>query len=408
MRISEIQSRISDGQVEISGVVSVDCAPSKPFPVWMRFPAEFGEPQALGDPFAAAFLLTSMFDREDLHVEAPVSAKLVNAFSHIQYTYSSWYPRKLARTHFSCAETVDRSDEPRATGVGCLFSGGVDSWYSVLANQERITHLVMVRGFDILERNAAIWDMATETAQAVAAQYGKSLVLMETNVRQLTDKSDPLWGHRADFDFWGPVSCGSTLATMGLCLGHVLGELIIPSSYSIPQIAPWGSHPLTDPLFTTERVRVTHDSCRPTRMDKVAALARCPLAMRTLRVCWRNEQGAYNCCRCEKCRRTMLALAARGALGNATSFHLPLDLHGVMRADRPKHGWSIWYREILDLAESRGETKIAEAIRVLLGDRFSLERTFVRAEMWLKRFGKRMIHRRIWQALTKAVEKGDH
>ena len=94
-------------------------------------------------------------------------------------------------------------------------------------------------------------------------------------------------------------------------------------------------------------------------------------------------------------------------MDKAASFHLPLDLRGVMRMRRPTHPPSLYYREILDCAESRGETKIAEAIRVLLGDRFSLDRAFVRPAMWLTRFGKRMIHRKIRQAFARLVGKRD-
>lgn len=49
-----------------------------------------------------------------------------------------------------------------------------------------------------------------------------------------------------------------------------------------------------------------------------------PKARAFLRVCWQNPDNAYNCCRCEKCIRTMLALEALGGLDQCPTFPLPL------------------------------------------------------------------------------------
>src|SRR5262249_59102310 len=45
----------------------------------------------------------------------------------------------------------------------------------------------------------------------------------------------------------------------------------------------------------------------------------------SLRVCWENPDGAYNCGRCEKCLRTMINLLIAGALDRCPTFPLPLD-----------------------------------------------------------------------------------
>ena len=76
------------------------------------------------------------------------------------------------------------------------------------------------------------------------------------------------------------------------------------------------SHPALDPLWSTEAVEVVHDGAETRRVDKVAALAASPLALRYLRVCWENRGGAYNCGRCGKCMRTMVDLDLAGALGH--------------------------------------------------------------------------------------------
>ena len=66
-----------------------------------------------------------------------------------------------------------------------------------------------------------------------------------------------------------------------------------------------------------------------TRLEKVERLADSEVARRTLRVCWRNLDGRYNCGRCEKCLRTMVALEALGVLR---------ALRDASRPARPRRG----------------------------------------------------------------------
>jgi hypothetical protein len=49
-------------------------------------------------------------------------------------------------------------------------------------------------------------------------------------------------------------------------------------------------------------------------------VASSPLALQTLRVCWRSKELQYNCCWCEKCIRTMLCLYVAGVLDRCSAF----------------------------------------------------------------------------------------
>ena len=91
----------------------------------------------------------------------------------------------------------------------------------------------------------------------------------------------------------------------------------------MPNLSPWGSHPLVEPSFTTQLCRVHYDELMFSRLDKVRLLLDWPAALAGMRVC--NETRAYsaerlNCGVCEKCMRTRLALLALGALDRATAF----------------------------------------------------------------------------------------
>ena len=80
---------------------------------------------------------------------------------------------------------------------------------------------------------------------------------------------------------------------------------------------PYGSHPLTDPRWSSHRLRIEHDTMRHSRLQKTAAVAQWDLGLKALRVCISRKSEDLNCGRCEKCLRTMLMLLCLGKLAAA-------------------------------------------------------------------------------------------
>ena len=135
----------------------------------------------------------------------------------------------------------------------------------------------------------------------------------------------------------------------------------------IRRAPPWGSHPLLDPLWSTEDIEFTHDGCEALRSAKIKAIARAPLALSTLRVCWANEQAEYNCGRCEKCLRTMIALHVVGALDRCTTFNQPLSVTAVRRMQLGESSELFLRAEIVAaLGPSPKDRKLARAIEHVL------------------------------------------
>lgn len=191
-----------------------------------------------------------------------------------------------------------------STGVGCFFSGGVDSFYSALTHADEITHLIFVTGFDIDIADDSLAAAALAGAAATAAGMGKELIAVKTTLKQLANGS---------LD-WGLHYHGAALAAVGLALSPILGRIFIPGTYHRDDQVPWGTHLDLDHWWSSSRVTFEHDGVDVTRAEKVRAIAVHPLALDHLRVCWENRGGAFNCGRCEKCLRTMISLHIVDAL----------------------------------------------------------------------------------------------
>ncbi len=312
------------------------------------------------ESFLALGLLPSMAAGDGpagrLIADGDVSRAFLAGLSAIQYIYTLW-DASLGRVDVEGVRPVARPT-PAAGRAGLFFSGGVDSLYSLVTRQNEITDLVFVHGFDIPLGNVVLREKVARRIREAAAAFGKNLVEIETNVRDVLDPCVE----------WGRLGHGAALAAVGHLLSPVLGRLFIASSHTYPHLDIWGSHPVLDPLWSSESLEFVHDGHRTRRVDKVARLANCDVAMRTLRVCWQNPDDAYNCGRCEKCLRTMINLRVNGALDRCTTFPGGLDLEAVMSMKVDREGLRILTQDNLDaLRRTTPDDPLATALETLLG-----------------------------------------
>jgi hypothetical protein len=313
--------------------------------VIFKIPAEFeGFVYADASPFAAALLLPSMKLGEDLVIHGSVSARMHSGMTAIVKTVSAW-DIGLKAIDVEADEIVP--DPPNSGFDATFFSGGVDSFYTYLQHRgdpgHAISHLVLINGYDIDHGNAALWDATLRNVSEIASEERVALITIESNVRPLIAPILP-WGY----------SFGGCLAAAALCLRRGVSQIYVPSGVTTDQLRPWGSHPDIDYLWSTEALNIVHDGCDTTRVNKVTSqIAHSPAALRYLRVCYLNGDGAYNCGRCDKCLRTMLSLYVAGVLDRARTFPNMIDpSHLSALAINGRYG-AMFHRE--NLAELRAQ-----------------------------------------------------
>jgi len=259
------------------------------------------------EAFGCALLMAALHDGRPLAIEGSVSTRwLSNADRLLEIIHGWWgYPRLSPRV----ASRAD-DDQPKVHKTALCFSGGVDSFYSLLHSGERIDSLLAVHGYDIElgdETRALKFD---SSLRAVAAAHAVRPVLVRTNLREHSAFARASWEH----------THGGALAAVGHLLGGSAGRLLVSSSYPYGNHVPWGSHWQTDPLWSSDRLEMIHVGAEHQRSQKLKAIASEPLVRRHLRVCWENLSPEGNCSRCEKCLRTRLVLADLGELENFSVF----------------------------------------------------------------------------------------
>jgi hypothetical protein len=248
--------------------------------------------------------------------------------------------------------------------VAALFSGGVDSWSTVLDNPD-ITDLIFVRGIDILPGLAhqeGLADRVEARLREAADELGLTLHTVETNLREISEPNGP----ERPVARW-EAYYGCAVTAVALFLGRAFDRVLITGDSDYEVQPTLGANWLVDQLWSTEELEIVDAGGRFNRAERTERIASHPLVQRTLRVCWQNPEGAYNCGRCRKCLTTMATLEAFGRLEAVETLPSELDLEALAAAEINQPALlSIW-EDLLDATRRSGnpdlETAVAAAVR---------------------------------------------
>lgn len=307
------------------------------------------------DALLTTSLLPAMRVGEPVVCAQPVSPRLLAAVDRAQDVICNWEERYPGWGIYQrvVVDAAPRADAPLPPGRGtaAFFTAGADSFYTALRHRDEIDALVFVSGFDVALDDEALGARVTDGVRHAAAELGLPLVEVRTDVRAFADP----------FSRWDHYH-GAALAAVAHLLAPHFSRVYVPATQTYAFLAPLGSHPLLDPLWSSEDVELVHDGLEASRLDKLAVVASEPAARHWLRVCWENRNGAYNCGRCEKCLRTMVALDALGELDAFTRVPHRISTLDIERVKLPDLTQT-WAESLARLERSGHDPRVARAVR---------------------------------------------
>jgi hypothetical protein len=260
------------------------------------------------DCAAIALIHLAMHQNRSLVLHGPLSRTLAENLEEFQLAWRRWAPNYYQVVQIFADELTDdgQSSAPDAPAVAA-FSGGVDGSFTVWRHlnkkpgqhHKNIRAAAIIQGFDIpLEQNDA-FAQSVKGARAMFEGIDCHLVVLRTNLRSFL----PHW----------ELNFGAGLAA---CLHSLPGAFrygLMGSDEAYDQLViPWGSNPITTPLLSSARFRVIYDGTGYTRTERCFHIGNWRSAMNHLRVCWEGPITGKNCCKCEKCIRTILNFRAAG------------------------------------------------------------------------------------------------
>jgi hypothetical protein len=312
MRLDEVSLVTDSTSVRLLGAAERG---GERFEIYFKFPIKaLGLVRPSADAFAAAMLLPAMQAGQTLEIVPPLSPKLLFNLTRIRDVFHLWYPQ-FKRIEIS-ARTLQVPEPPAEPRAASFFSGGVDSFFTLLKYLKQqtlpapLTHILFMRGVETsLDRISGI-EASERAVGEVAAALGIDYIAGESNIRSCFPLA------------WEEEYCGSGLASVALALSRGFSYVCIPSGYSYGHVIPGGSSAVSDEMFGTEHLQMLHDGAETTRPRKLESIIEWngDLVLPRLRVCTRNRGGAFNCGHCPKCVRTAIPLRVLGLLERAKLF----------------------------------------------------------------------------------------
>lgn len=258
--------------------------------LWLDFPS-FITIEARTEVFIAAVLLEAMYSNLPIKLddELLVSPLLLSRLEQLQDIYCSW---NLDLHKISINGGTKKAPTSKKGSVS-FYSGGVDGGYSFCRHQNEISHLITLAGFDVIHAKDQWPNLVTKNA-LFAKKKGIKLIDINSNIRS--------FGESRKISIY--FLHGLILAGVALMLGFE--KTFIPTSLTYDELFPWGSHPITDPLWGIEKREIVHDGADCSRSNKIKFISQFPEVLDNLQVCWGNID--HNCGSCSKCLRTRAAL----------------------------------------------------------------------------------------------------
>ncbi|MES2627222.1 MAG: hypothetical protein V4628_18190 [Pseudomonadota bacterium] len=330
---------VGNGMVELSAMVGTER-------LWYIVPASHAPTELRGDAFAIAGLLPAMRLGIPLEIDSslPVDPLLLANLERQQHIFALWGPG--FRQPLKRVPILARAEAAQSRGKKMsFFSGGVDGTYTLL-EAPHVDEAVFVRGVDFQLDNP-IYDEAFKRNEAWLAERNIPLISMTSNAR---------WVGKA-YGFGWSTYFGGGLSSFAHVLGA--GTMYIASGHTWRELWPDGSHPLTDPLWSSSAVNIIHHARDVTRADKIVRIAQQPGALEILRVCWQDK--GFNCGECEKCLRTMVLLRLLGL--QSPNFPVLSDVSAVAKLVPGDRSEAIFVKEAIALAEEVNDQPLLAALR---------------------------------------------
>jgi hypothetical protein len=202
---------------------------------------------------------------------------------------------------------------------------------------------VVMNGFDIWLDQAngpAMYAGVLESARILLDSQGVACIPMASNFHELPT----IW-----LDSYG----AHLVSGLGLLAGR-FDSMLFPNDtlYDCLSI-PSGSHPFCLPMLGSRSFQVADDGGECRRPEKARLISKWPEAMDHLRVCFENPASHLNCCRCEKCIRTILSFRATGCPAPPAFPHAVTDRQ--IRRMRLRHDYDVkFWMDVLAEAERSG------------------------------------------------------
>lgn len=195
----------------------------------------------------------------------------------------------------------------------CCFSGGVDSFCTLLSNSDDINAIFYGINYDVYSSQEKLLHDQLDTVYKIGEKYNKDVYLCDSNFKIfLHSYSTYKYLHKEnDYDKWLLTHVPCKVSNF-YNLSNTFDTFMLSSwnKYDIIDFSKnicLDSNKIVDELFNCSDFNIIHDG----NLSRFEKIKKCisvdkETFFKYLKVCWKNPNQEYNCSMCEKCMLTMI------------------------------------------------------------------------------------------------------
>ncbi|MNI15089.1 hypothetical protein D3C73_683760 [compost metagenome] len=253
-----------------------------------------------------------------------------DCLNEIRTAYQKMFPNVRFKGEINVKRVVDNSYMYEHEAAA-LFSGGLDALTTFIRVKDKKPFLITEYGWHEDEiTNSEVWEADKENAVNFAKINGLDNILIQSNYGNFINAKniDLDFSKKLGDSWWHGLHHGLAIISAAIPIAYKLkiNGLYIASSNSPMYQVSCASDPTVDNKIRYASGKVFHDGFELTRQDKVKVVVDHYSSFEEgvgIRVCFKNKE---NCCNCEKCLRTLLAIVAEGKNPRDYGFNIPDNL----------------------------------------------------------------------------------
>lgn len=371
MKLHNFRSKSNRDKARVSATVTWEDCNRKQQELYFETSAEFGDDFSCNPhSFLVACILPAFrFGEKRVSLDAEICPELRDGLITVMSWMRHWYyGHENALVKIEAKEQASPLSQSKQR-AGMLFSGGIDSLATLRANRLNyplehpgsIKDGLLVYGLEVYEEEK--FHHVLDSISEIARDAGITLIPVYTNIRSIGPEDEgEFWS-----DFWLAQFMGAAFSAIAHTFSKRLNRVMISSCHDIPNVVPYGSHPMINPNYSSTDLSIQHFGITLSRFDKTRLISDWDVALRHLRVCNRSlvyRPGVLNCGVCEKCLRTKIALLALGVLERTSAFAdneiSPERVQTTVRLSKPSVAF---YKELLAPLSEKGHQDLVGVIK---------------------------------------------
>lgn len=291
-------------------------------------------------PFICNILPIIWLTDSTLYIDT-IDYKFNKSIPLLRQGYQDMYPMLSFGGKISYSQETEI--ESTYTDVGevnlALFSGGVDALSTVINHIDEELILLSVWGSaDHPIDKISVWENHLGLMSDQAKCLKKNLYITKSNFYIFIDNWGSLNGlvSASKESWWHGFQHGIGLISLSAPLAYVkkCKNVYIASSFTEGQTVTCASDPSIDNNLKFGNVAVIHDGYELSRQEKICNIVNNDIIFGSgipIHVCLKQNQ-TENCCRCEKCYRTILNILAEGREPNQYGFNITdKDIYRIIK-----------------------------------------------------------------------------